>query len=243
MSKKLQTGTSEIVYTALKDQILHLELRPGELVSEIVTSQTYHVSRTPVRDAFKMLELEGLLEVRPHIGTFVSQIDLNQTSTLLYMREVLEQAVLHDLALSFTPAQGLKLNVIISKQKSMLSTEKVLSTTNSTTSEREKANLRKAFLKSDTEFHAALYTLAGKAAIWEHLQTINQHYERFRSFLKVGETDNLQALYEEHQKILDCIFTKDLDELRKTITKHLYSGFNQSTEIIKKYPDYFKIES
>ena len=80
MNGTRHTGTSVAVYKDLKEQILHLELPPGSAISEIDTAATFHVSRTPVRDAFKMLEREGLLEVRPHIGTFVSLIDLNMIS-------------------------------------------------------------------------------------------------------------------------------------------------------------------
>ncbi len=97
MDSKKRTGTSRAVYEKLKEQILHLELPPGSAISEIETAEKYQISRTPVRDAFKMLEGDGLLEIRPHIGTFVSLIDLNMISDILYMREVLEQAVFRDL--------------------------------------------------------------------------------------------------------------------------------------------------
>ena len=83
-TKKL-TGTSEAVYQKLKEQILYLELPPGSAISEIDTAARYETSRTPVRDAFKMLASEGLLEIRPHIGTFVSLIDLNMISDILYI--------------------------------------------------------------------------------------------------------------------------------------------------------------
>ena len=77
------TATSDGVYEQLKEQILHLELAPGTAISEIDTASKYHISRTPVRDVFKALEAEGLLEVKPHIGTFVSQIDLDMISDIL----------------------------------------------------------------------------------------------------------------------------------------------------------------
>ena len=91
------TATSDVVYSQLKERILHLELPPGAAISEIETAAAYHISRTPVRDAFKRLEQEGLLEIRPHIGTFISLIDLNAVSDVLYIREVLEFSVFSDL--------------------------------------------------------------------------------------------------------------------------------------------------
>ena len=61
MNGTRHTGTSVAVYKDLKEQILHLELPPGSAISEIDTAAAFHVSRTPVRDAFKMLEREGPL--------------------------------------------------------------------------------------------------------------------------------------------------------------------------------------
>ena len=55
MNGTRHTGTSVAVYKDLKEQILHLELPPGSAISEIDTAAAFHVSRTPVRDAFKML--------------------------------------------------------------------------------------------------------------------------------------------------------------------------------------------
>jgi len=89
MYTKKRQDTSDTVYHKLRERILHLELPPGAAVSEIETPAMYNVSRTPVRDAFKTLELEGLLEIRPHIGTFVTQIDMDMVSDILYMREKL----------------------------------------------------------------------------------------------------------------------------------------------------------
>ena len=117
MYTKKRTGTSEAVYQKLKEQILHLELPPGSAISEIDTAAEFEISRTPVRDAFRMLESEGLLEIRPHIGTFVSLIDLHMISDILYMREVLEQAVLKDLTASYDKSQEFRIRLILQGQQ------------------------------------------------------------------------------------------------------------------------------
>ena len=67
MIKRKHSGTYNNVYQQLKDEILHLELPPGTAIGEIETASRFETSRTPVRDAFKLLELEGLLEIKPHI--------------------------------------------------------------------------------------------------------------------------------------------------------------------------------
>ena len=57
------------VYEDLKAMILTFKLKPGEAIGEVDIAQKFGVSRTPVRDAFKRLEAEGLIEVKSHSGT------------------------------------------------------------------------------------------------------------------------------------------------------------------------------
>ncbi len=228
MGGMTRNATSEAVYRQLKEQILHLDLPPGCAISETDTASQYNVSRTPVRDAFKALEMEGLLEIHPHVGTFVSLIDLNQISDILYMREVLEQAVLRDLSMHFTNAQILKFKLILENQRILLA------------SDTDNITLGREFIKSDNEFHSALFELAGKKNVWFFLSLINQQYERFRTFINRSGKESLYSLYEEHSAILDAISSRDLDRLNKTITEHIYGGFSRSSELICNYPSYFK---
>ena len=117
MANKKNNASSNVVYTGLKEDILSLKLPPGSSISETDTAAKYNVSRTPVRDAFKALANEGLLEVKPHIGTFVSLMDINQISDVLYIRKVVEQSILKDLAISFSEADELKLEFSLNEQK------------------------------------------------------------------------------------------------------------------------------
>lgn len=228
MYTKKRTGTSEAVYQKLKEQILYLELPPGSAISEIDTAAKYEISRTPVRDAFKMLESEGLLEIRPHIGTFVSLIDLNMISDILYMREVLDQAICKDLTSSYDKSQEFRMRLILKKQRELLD------------SDLSADELGRAFIKSDNDFHRTLYELAGKTNVMNFLGGINSQYERFRTFLNMGGRDNLLRLHDDHVNIWECIAGKDFDKLANNISHHIYDGFNASTEIVYKHPEYFK---
>lgn len=228
MAVILKNSTSETIYKSLKDDILHLILPPGSAISETETASKYNVSRTPIRDVFKSLEKEGLLEVKPHIGTFISLIDMNKISNIIYMREVLEASILKDLCLSSTPFNLLKCRLILEEQKKLLTTD--LSDT----------ELGKIFIGSDNEFHRSLFNLAGKDGIWLYLCDINQQYERFRTLSNLEKHENMMKLYNDHIAILDLIEQKNIEKLYSTIKQHIYWGFNRSSEVIYKYPDYFK---
>lgn len=226
MAKK-HMATSDGVYAQLKEQILHLELPPGAAISEIETAEKYNISRTPVRDAFKRLEREGLLEIRPHIGTFISLIDLNAVSDILYIREVLEYSVLSDLSKIYDKSQDLRIQLILQRQKELLASDMPIE------------ELSRAFINSDNEFHIALFDAAGKKNVIKFLYSYNSQYERFRTFINFNGKEDLQKLYESHIQIWNCIVHKDLEGLKECINHHLYDGINTSGDAIRKTPEYF----
>ena len=226
---KRHTGTSDNVYQKLRAQILHLELPPGSLISEIDTAEKYEVSRTPVRDAFKVLESEGLLEIKPHIGTFVSMIDLSMISDILYIRTVLEREILNDLIISFDKSQEANIRLLLKKQRELLDME---------LSEEE---LGRAFILSDNEFHDTLYKMAGKQNVMHIFRGINSQYERFRTLINREGRDSLLHLYAEHESIWEYIVSKDFEKLSACITHHICDGFYKSASIVYKYPEYFDL--
>lgn len=222
------TATSDGVYEQLKEQILHLELPPGSTISEIDTAEKYNISRTPVRDAFKRLEREGLLEIRPHIGTFISLIDLNAVSDVLYTREVLEYAVLSDLSKMYDKSQDLRIRLLLQQQKTLLE------------SDMDIQELSRAFIKCDNEFHAALFEAAGKKNLTNFLAAINCQYERFRTFINFSGKDDIRKLYEAHIQIWEHVANNNLEALKDSLNHHLYDGFSSSSDIVSKFPEYFK---
>ncbi len=227
MAIKKNNASSNSVYIGLKDDILSLRLAPGSSISETDIASKFNVSRTPVRDAFKALSNEGLLEVKPHIGTFVSLMDINQISDVLYIRKVVELSILKDLTISLTEADELKLKFNLNEQKLFLQ------------GAAENENSVNDFIKYDNNFHKLIFSIAGKENIWNMVLGINHHYERFRSLLNLQGESNIQRLYEEHCMIFDALTNKDTEALKTIFSKHIYDGFRNSSAMLVKYSDYF----
>lgn len=227
MSREKHPGTYQQVYRQLKQEILHLELPPGASISETDTALRFQTSRTPVRDAFKILEIEGLIEVKPHIGTFVTLIDLRTVSDILYTRCTLEQTVFADLSRTVNKSQEYKICLLLQKQKDLLESDLPIE------------ELGRTFILYDNEFHYALYELAGKKNIFLFYDAINSQYERFRTFINLGSKEELFRLYNEHEQIWNDIVTQNTEQLKERISHHLYDGFNASMRVIRDYPDYF----
>lgn len=228
MSKSKTTASYEIVYNTLRKRILHLELPPGSIVSEIETAKEFSVSRTPVRDAFKALVNEGLLEVKPHVGTFVTLIDMNEISDILYIRETMEKAIINELAVYFGQWQEFKLQHILNHQKQLLE-DSLLSA----------QDFAMKFAKSDNDFHNTLFALAGKERLLTYFYAINSQYQRFRTFLNFEDKTSAEKLYNEHQQLLVYIKNKDVEKLNSLLTHHIYDGFNSKINLIYEYPNYF----
>lgn len=88
----------ERIFEGLRDRILCGELSPGESLSEMTLAAEFGVSRTPVREALKLLQSEGLLEVRPRVGTFVATQSRRELIELFEMKALLEGAAARLLA-------------------------------------------------------------------------------------------------------------------------------------------------
>ena len=227
MAQSKNNASSNIVYECLKKDILNLKLAPGCAISETDMASKYNVSRTPVRDAFKALAQEGLLEVKPHIGTFVSLIDINQISDVLYIRKVIEQSILKDLCSSFCEADTLKLEFSLNNQKQLLNNDNSCD------------DIASQFIKYDNNFHKLIFRIAGKESIWDMIFGLNPHYERFRALINLYGDNNIQNLYTEHCAIVKALNEKDYNTLKEHINKHIYDGFKNSSNIIMEYSHYF----
>ncbi len=81
---------SRSVYDALRAAILHGELAPGTALRETALAEQFHVSRTPVREAIRRLEAEGLVRVEPRRGAVVSELALDELDEIYDIRSALE---------------------------------------------------------------------------------------------------------------------------------------------------------
>ena len=91
------------MYETLKREILDLKLEPGRLLSENEICERVGVSRTPVRDAMRLLQEQGFVENVPYKGIYVTLLSLNNIKQMIYMRLAVETMVLRDFLDASTP--------------------------------------------------------------------------------------------------------------------------------------------
>lgn len=217
------------VYETLKQDILHMKIKPGTAIGEVEIANKFGVSRTPVRDAIRRLEADGLVEVKSHIGTYVTLIDLDQVADAIYMREKIEKAVIQDFSRVLNNKGTIKLVYNLNKQKELLE------------SDVDDSEIAVQFMILDNEFHKIIFELTGRITIWEYLQTIQYHYDRFRVFVNEGSREKNKKLYEEHIEVLQSLKEGDIDKAISIYENHLYFGVRNGTLDVLNNKQYFTI--
>lgn len=197
--------TSEEIYNDLCLKIEKLEYMPGDAISENEICEAYGTSRHMVRAAFAYLKQRGLLEVYPQRGSFISLIDMDYISDILFMREAIEQeAVKRILESDNVESLCVKMRENLELQK-----------------EHIRDNIPgDEFYRLDNEFHQLILDAVGKKEILEMLSDPYIHVRRWRTF-ELRNTFRVAKLVKEHEEILDALEKKDPDEARRKIHYHL----------------------
>src|SRR6266403_169165 len=105
------------IYSDLRVELVSLQRRPGEAISEAQIALSYGVSRTPVREAILKLSDEGLLEIFPQSGIFVSRIPVAALPEAIIIRTALEETTARLAAARATSSQILALQSILERQR------------------------------------------------------------------------------------------------------------------------------
>lgn len=223
---KANISSSNQVYNELKKEIMFLELFPGQAVNEVSTANRFNVSRTPIRDAFKRLESDGLIEVQRGHGTFVSLIDVDEIDDIMYIREKLETSVVKEIT-ALSKSQEILLEIQISKQRELLEQDL------------DDFTLSKKFLELDNDYHETIFTLANKQNIWKRISQDRPHYNRIRVLTNFYSKDELIRLFKEHEQIKDCIINHNFENIDEIYKSHIYRGMQNIYEIVKNNSEYF----
>jgi DNA-binding GntR family transcriptional regulator len=191
------------IYSDLRAELVSLQRHPGEAVSEAEIALSYGVSRTPVREAILKLSDEGLLEIFPQSGIFVSRIPLAALPEAIVIRKALEATTAQMAAQRATASQILNLHSILERQR-----------------EADAAGDSDAFHQADETFHATIAEVAGYPGIWTLIQQVKVHVDRYRR-LTLPQVGRIKRAIGEHEAILDAIEAHDPNAARGAMELHL----------------------
>ncbi len=206
----------DVVFNTLRQAILKGELKPGERLMEIQLAQRLGVSRTPIREAIRKLELEGLVTMVPRKGAEVAQITEKSLRDVLEVRGALEELTIQ---LACT-----KMN------------DKILADLNEAHTRFKQAINSKDLTKiaeCDVIFHDVIYDATQNEKLIQILNNLREQMYRYRmEYIKDSKTH--KRLIEEHEEIIKMLKTADVDGARKAIRTHID---NQELTVINLIKD------
>jgi DNA-binding GntR family transcriptional regulator len=197
----------------IRKAILLGQLKPGDRLREVEVSKQMGVSRGPIREALRMLEQEGLLISQPYKETTVAEISSEEVQeVLLPIRLTLEKYAIRKALPNIGEAQLAKLRAIVAAMQEGA----------------RQLDLAKV-VESDLSFHEYLIDLAGIPSLLSTWSSINNRIRLH--FIVQGRTyDNLEVLYHSHQRLLDTIETRELDNILAEITIHIQDWNNTESK-------------
>lgn len=222
--KNKEESTKEYAYRVLKRNIMNLNLKPGEALSEKEIADILGLSRTPIREVVMKLREDHLLEVIPQKGTYVALIDKNLMDEGTFMRVVLETEILK-LACENFPEE------YIDELEKNIFAQKIAS--------RKDEKIEMHML--DQEFHRIIFNGVQKPNIWESLQKISSQYNRARLLSELNKSTG--HIVEEHKKILDIIKNKKYSLVTEMVNLHIKKPTEDWVNIYAEdgaFKEYFK---
>lgn len=181
----------DVVFQTLREAILKGDLKPGERLMELQLASKLGVSRTPIREAIRMLEQEGLAVTIPRKGAEVARMTEKNMEDVLQIREALDDLAVQTACDKMTEQQLADLTLAKKNFENAI----------------QAGNLKK-IVESDVEFHDIIYEATDNPKLVAMLNNLREQIYRYRvEYLK--EKENYPMLIKEHEAILDALRQKD----------------------------------
>lgn len=191
----------DVVFESLREAILGGQLKPGQRLMEVQLAEQLGVSRTPVREAIRKLELEGLVVMLPRKGAYVANMSLKDIMDVLEIRSSLEGMA------AFLAAE--RINDEDLKHLKEIAGELG----------QNESNIEE-LLKKDVEFHECIFKATNNKKLHQLINSLWEQVYRFRvSYL--SDYDALLNIVEEHKMIVEAIEQGDSELAKKRAIEHI----------------------
>ena len=192
----------DAIHDALRQDIIVLRLIPGARMSENELARRFGTSRTPIREALFRLVDEGLVEVLPQRGTFITRISLRAVRRARFVREALEIAIIRLAAeRGLSPAALGRLDDILAEQAAS-------------------RDEPEQFTEADDAFHRAFADGIDVGDVWGVLEREKAQFDRLR-FLSLPNVTPVATLIEQHQAMLSAVRAGDVPAAERAVRTHL----------------------
>lgn len=194
----------EEVAERLRQQIFRRELEPGSWVDELKLAAAYGISRTPMREALKVLAVEGLVTMKPRRGAYVTEMSRDDVRQVYHVLALLESDAAAQVAEHASEAQRAELGRLHDRLE-------------------RQAGHPAAFFATNEQFHMALLQAAGNRWATQVVTDLRKvmKLNRHHSLFKAGRLADSLA---EHRALMAAIDRRDGDGARRLMRQHFESG-------------------
>jgi len=207
----------EIVFEYLRQSIVEGKLEPGKRLMEIQMAEQLGVSRTPVREAIRKLELEGLVVMVPRKGAYIADVSIKDVLEVLEVRMVLEGLAASLAAERMSDDEIKELACICNEFKSCYENDDI-----------------EGMIEKDVDFHDCIFNSTGNHKLNQISQGLREQIYRFR-VRYISRYNKAKELVDEHQAIFNAIQSRDSESAYKYGTQHIESLTDHMMEQLEVY--------
>jgi hypothetical protein len=211
-----ELALSQKIANTLKEEILSGKYPPGIRIRQENIAEQFGASRSPVREALRILEADGLINLVAHTGAWISHLSLSECEEMYQLRERIEPLLLRLSIPHLSSSLIAELQELVTQMESTVDVE--------------------TFLKLDRQFHLLTYSKAETVLVGEmvhRLWNTTQHYRRAYSQM-MAETSFKPAHY-EHHLLLAAIKKCDADDAERILFGHI----RRTRLELAQHPDVF----
>ncbi len=193
----------DVVFNTLRQAILTGELKPGERLMEIHLANKLGVSRTPIREAIRKLELEGLVTMIPRRGAEVAQITEKSMNDVLEVRRALDALCVELACERITPEDTERLKLACEAFEAAVGTGDI-----------------NRIARADVELHDIIVQATGNRRLVQLINNLSEQMYRYR-FEYIKDSSQHQRLIDEHRRIYESIVKKDREAASQAAHVHI----------------------
>lgn len=202
------TPLSEKIAETIREYILKGTLKPGDRLTEPKLSEMLGISRTPIREALRILETEGFVEIFPRRGAMVSEITDKDVDDIFVLKAQLESL-----------AAKLSVNNLLDEDINRLKE------INEKMERSAKSRNVSTLIKLNAEFHNIFITKSGNSRLEKFLLSLLRQFKRATAY-SFTETGRIHQVLKEHAQIVEAFEKRDAEKVEELVEKHIKNGWN-----------------
>jgi DNA-binding GntR family transcriptional regulator len=210
------------IYTNLKDRIFTGNIKPGNRLFEAEVASNYQASRTPVREAFRRLEQDFLVERIAQGGVRIPEIDMASVEDLFNLRSVLESYAIELACERITPEQVTLLRQIRAQAFELLKLETV-----------NNEYVLRQFVELNSQFHDTIYRATGSKFLVRAINNLREIVLSMR-VMSVQADNACHQSWEEHSLLIDYLSRGDKTAALSLIKIHISNAHSQLKIVYQK---------